>query len=142
MQTTIDQIPASGALPENYQEVLSWKLTGKPMRVIALNVVGVIFFFIFGMIFSSIAFGLGKMPSVGNFRVGLVEISLVIAGILIASILHELTHGLAILAIGFKVRHTQQDAESRLLKSENLQFDISNGNDDSYCKCYQPVFSS
>ncbi|MBK9210471.1 MAG: hypothetical protein IPL71_20185 [Anaerolineales bacterium] len=41
MQTTIDQ----GALPENYQEVLSWKLTGKPMRVIALNVVGVIFFF-------------------------------------------------------------------------------------------------
>ena len=142
MQTTIDQIPASGALSENYQEVLSWKLTGKPMRVIALNVVGVIFFFIFGMIFSSIAFGLGKMPSVGNFRVGLVEISLVIAGILITSILHELTHGLAILAIGFKVRHTQQDAESRLLKSENLQFDISNGNDDSYCKCYQPVFSS
>jgi len=82
------------------------------------------------------------MPSVGNFRVGLVEISLAIAGILITSILHELTHGLAILAIGFKVRHTQQDAESRLLKSENLQFDISNGNDDSYCKCYQPVFSS
>ncbi|MBK8616394.1 MAG: hypothetical protein IPN96_04620 [Anaerolineales bacterium] len=82
------------------------------------------------------------MPSVGNFRVGLVEISLVIAGTLITSILHELTHGLAILAIGFKVRHTQQDAESRLLKSENLQFDISNGNDDSYCKCYQPVFSS
>ena len=89
MQTTIDQISASGALPENYQEVLSWKLTGKPMRVIALNVVGVIFFFIFGMIFSSIAFRLGKMPSVGNFRVGLVEISLAIAGILITSILHE-----------------------------------------------------
>lgn len=100
MQIINDQIPASGALPENYQEVLSWKLTGKSIRVIALNIVGVIFFFIFGIIFSSMAFRLGKMPSEGNFKVGLVEISLAIAGILLTSVLHELTHGLAMQMFG------------------------------------------
>jgi len=68
MQTTNDQIPASGALPDDYQEVLSWKVTGKPMRVIALNIFGVILFVIFGMIFFSIAISVGKMSSEGNFR--------------------------------------------------------------------------
>lgn len=50
-----DQIPVMGALPDNYQEVLSWKVTGKPIRVIVLNVFGLILFGIFGVIFSSIA---------------------------------------------------------------------------------------
>ncbi len=100
MQTTIDPVPASGALPENYQEVLSWKVTGKPMRVIALNIVGVILFVIFGMIFSSMAFGLGKMPSEGNFRIGLGEIGLAIVGIVVTLVLHELTHGLVMQMLG------------------------------------------
>ncbi len=60
MQTINDQIPASGSLPDDYQEVLSWKVTGKPMRVIALNIVGVILFILFGMIFSSLAISAGK----------------------------------------------------------------------------------
>jgi hypothetical protein len=100
MQKIIDQIPASGALPENYQEVLSWKVTGKPMRVIALNILGVILFIIFGMIFSSMAFRLGKMPSEGNFGLGLGEMGLAIAGILLTFVLHELTHGLAMQMFG------------------------------------------
>jgi hypothetical protein len=100
VQTTIDQVPASGALPENYQEVLSWKITGKPMRVIALNIVAAILFVIFGMIFSSMAFGLGKIPSEGNFRIGLVEISLSIVGVMLTLVLHELTHGLTMQMFG------------------------------------------
>jgi len=100
MQTAIDPIPASGALPENYQEVLSWKVTGKPIRVIALNIVGVILFVIFGIIFSSMAFGLGKMPSEGNFRLGLGEMGLAVAGIVATFILHELTHGLTMQMFG------------------------------------------
>ena len=100
MQTLNDTISASGALPENYQEVLSWKVTEKPMRVIALNIAGVILFVIFGMIFSSIAFGLGKIPSQGNYRIGLVEISLSIAGVVLTLVLHELTHGLTMQMFG------------------------------------------
>jgi hypothetical protein len=100
MQTINNRIPASGSLPENYQEVLSWKVTGKPMRVIILNILGILLFIIFGMIFSSMAFRLGKMPSKGNFRLGLGEMGLVIAGIVVTLVLHELTHGLVMQMFG------------------------------------------
>ena len=69
MKTINDQIPASGTLPDNYQEVLSWTLTGKPMRVIAMNILGVFLFVIFGWIFSWLAFNLGKLPSEGEIRI-------------------------------------------------------------------------
>lgn len=105
MQTIIDQTPTLGTLPENYQEVLSWKVTGKPMRVVALNIVGVILFILFGMIFSSMAFKLGKMPSEGNFRLGLGEMGLAVAGIVVTFILHELTHGLAMQMFGAKPKY-------------------------------------
>ena len=105
MQTINDQIPASGALPENYQEVLSWKVTGKPMRLIALNIVGAILFVIFGMIFSSLAIGLGKLPSDGNLRFGLGEMGLAIVGIVLTLILHELTHGLVMQMFGAKPKY-------------------------------------
>jgi hypothetical protein len=100
METTKDQLPASGALPGDYQEVLSWKVTGKPMRVIILNVLGVILFVIFGVLFSSLAIGLGKLPLEGNFSFGLGEISLVVVGIGLTFILHELTHGLIMKMFG------------------------------------------
>jgi len=61
MLTINDQIPASGVLPDNYQEVLSWKVTGKPMRVIVLNILGILLFIIFAVIFSSVAISVGKL---------------------------------------------------------------------------------
>ena len=105
MQTTIDQIPASGTLPENYHEVLSWKVTGKPMRVIALNLAGVLLFVIFGMGFSSIAIRVGKLPMDGNIRLGLIEMGLAIAVIVLTFILHELTHGLVMQMFGAKPKY-------------------------------------
>jgi hypothetical protein len=105
MQIINDQIRALGALPDDYQEVLYWKVTGKPMRVIVLNILGVILFIIFGMIFSSAAISVGKLPSNGNFRLGLGEISLAIAGIVLTFILHELTHGLVMQMFGAKPKY-------------------------------------
>jgi hypothetical protein len=105
MQTINDQIPTSGVLPNDYQEVLSWKVTGRPRRVIALNVVGLFLFILFGMIFSSLAISLGKLPSDGNFRLGLGEISLAIAGILLTFVLHELTHGLVMQMFGARPKY-------------------------------------
>jgi hypothetical protein len=101
MQKINDQIPASGSLPDDYQEVLSWKVTGKPIRVITLNVLGVLLFVIFGMIFFSLAVSLGKLP-LGEFKFGLREISLVIAGIVLTFVLHELMHGLVMQIFGAK----------------------------------------
>jgi hypothetical protein len=105
MQTINDQVSTAGELPENYKQALSWKVTGKPMRVIALNIVGVILFILFGMVFSSLAIRLGKMPSEGNFRVGLGEMGLAVAGIVLTFILHELTHGLAMQMFGAKPKY-------------------------------------
>ena len=100
MKTINDQIPASGTLPDNYQEVLSWKLTGKPMRVIAMNILSVFLFVIFGRIFSWLAFNLGKLPSEGEIKLGLSMIGLALAGVLLTLGLHELTHGLAMRMFG------------------------------------------
>jgi hypothetical protein len=105
MQKTNSQIFTSGSLPDDYQEVLSWKVTGKPFRVIALNIIGVFLFVIFGMVFSSMAGSLGKLPTEGNFRLGLVEIGLAIAGILVTFVLHELTHGLVMQMFGAKPKY-------------------------------------
>ena len=96
-------ILASGSLPSDYQEVLSWKVTEKRSRVITLNILGVLFFVIFGLIFSSLAVRLGKLQSEGEYGLG--EISLVIVGILLTFILHELTHGLAMRMFGAKPKY-------------------------------------
>jgi hypothetical protein len=93
-------IPASGTLPDDYQEALSWKVTGKPMRVIILNIIGILLFVIYGMIFSRLAFSVGKMPSEGAFRIGLSQIGLALVGTVLISILHELTHGLTMQVFG------------------------------------------
>jgi hypothetical protein len=100
-----DQIPTSGSLPDNYQLVLSWKLTGKPIRVITVNILGVILFVIFGLIFSRLAFSLGKLPSEGETRLGLSEIGSVLAGGLLTFVLHELTHGLAMRMFGARPKY-------------------------------------
>ncbi len=105
MKTINDQIPASGILPDNYQEVLSWKLTGKPMRVIAMNILGIFLFVIFGFIFSWLAFSLGNLPSEGEIKLGLSEIGLVLAGAILTLVLHELTHGLVMRMFGAKPKY-------------------------------------
>lgn len=93
-------ISRSGSLPGNYQEVLSWKVTRKPMRIIVLNIFGVLLFAIFGSIFSSLAVSVGKLPSEGAFSVGLSEIGLALVGIVLTFILHELMHGLTMQMFG------------------------------------------
>ena len=105
MQTINDQIPASGTLPADYQEVLSWKLTGKPGRVITLNIIGIFPFVIFGLIFSWLAFSLGKLPSEGEISLSLSTIGLALAGALLTLVLHELTHGLAMQMFGAKPKY-------------------------------------
>jgi len=82
----------SGTLPDNYQEVLHWKVTEKTSRVITLNILGVLLFVIFGLFFSGLAVLLGKLPSQGRYGLG--EIGLAFAGILLTFVLHELMHGL------------------------------------------------
>jgi hypothetical protein len=98
-------ILASGALPDDHQEALSWKVTGKPIRAISLNIFGLFLFVIFGVIFSSIAISLGKLPLESQFSFGLGEISLVLTGCLLTLVGHELTHGMAMQIFGAKPKY-------------------------------------
>ena len=100
MKTINNQIPASGSLPDDYQEALYWSVTEKPKRVAVMNVLGVFLFFIFGLIFSNVAVGLGKLPLEGEINFGLREMTFVLIGIMFTLALHELMHGLTMRLFG------------------------------------------
>jgi hypothetical protein len=96
---------ASGSLPIDYAEVLYWRVTEKPLRVIILQIVGVFAFVIFGLIFSSLAASLGKLPAQMEFRFGLGEAGILIGAVLLTFVLHELTHGWAMQMFGARPQY-------------------------------------
>jgi hypothetical protein len=102
MSETNNTILASVSLPNNYQEVLHWRVTEKPSRVIILNIIGLFLFILFGLIFSNLAIGLGKLH---EFSFGLREIGSVFIGIVLALVLHELTHGFFMQIFGAKPKY-------------------------------------
>jgi hypothetical protein len=103
MQDTTKQSHPSGALPGGYHEVLYWRVTDKPARVIVLQAVGVLLLLVFGVIFFSLAGGLGRMPTQGN--IGPAEIGLMLVAILLTFVLHEATHGLVMRALGARPQY-------------------------------------
>jgi hypothetical protein len=96
-------MPTSGALPDGYHEVLSWRVTEKRIRVVGLTILSVPLFVVSALIFLNLAITLGKLPS--RLEFGLGEIGLMVAGILLALILHELTHGLVMQMYGAKPKY-------------------------------------
>jgi hypothetical protein len=96
-------IPVSGSLPNDYQEVLYWRVTDKPARVIILQILALIFFVIFGLVFFRLAVSLGKLPT--QIAFGLGEIGAILLGVLLAMGLHELTHGLVMQMFGAKPQY-------------------------------------
>lgn len=98
MSDITNPVHTPGSLPADYQEVLYWRLTEKPLRVIALQILGVLLFLIFGLVFFGLAISLGKLPS--SFGLGLGEIISGFVGVLLTIVLHELTHGWAMHMFG------------------------------------------
>jgi hypothetical protein len=93
---------ASGSLPNEYQEVLSWKVTEKKSRVILAQSLALLSFFIFGIIFAMVAVSLGKVPVSGSFAFGLSEMGAVLVGFVLTLVVHELTHGVVMQLFGAK----------------------------------------
>jgi hypothetical protein len=96
-------IPTAGSLPNDYQEVLYWKVTEKPIRVVTLQVLAFLCLVIFGLIFTNLAINLGKLPPSNKFGLG--EISLIFVAILLSFVLHELTHGWVMQMFGAKPKY-------------------------------------
>lgn len=98
-----NQIPSPGSLPNDYQEVLYWTVTKNTSRVLALQLLALLAFVIFGIIFFGLASNLGKMPSQGEFS--LRAIGLAFIGAVLTIILHELTHGWVMQAFGARPKY-------------------------------------
>ena len=103
MPKTNDPMRATGSLPDDYQEVLHWMVTDKPSRMIAFQILGLVALVFFGVIFASLAVSLGKLPA--QVRFGLGEVGAVLAGVLLALVLHELIHGSAMKMYGAKPKY-------------------------------------
>ncbi|HOU15674.1 MAG TPA: DUF3267 domain-containing protein [Anaerolineae bacterium] len=86
------------SLPENYHEVLYWKLSHHTKLLIILNVVGLLLLALSAALFFAWA-GLWHPASFSvNMTVGAIVGTLV--GVFLTIVLHELTHGLALQAYG------------------------------------------
>ncbi len=105
MITTAEPMPVAGALPEAYHEVLYWRVTEKPSRFIFVQALSLVSFFLFGLLFFSLAISLGKLPLSGSFSLGLRGGGALLIGIILTLMAHELTHGLAMRLAGATPRY-------------------------------------
>jgi hypothetical protein len=105
MITTSEPMPVAGALPEAYHEVLYWKVTEKPSRLIFVQALALVSFFLFGLLFASLAISLGKLQLSGSFALGLREIGALLIGVVLTLVAHELTHGLVMRLAGATPRY-------------------------------------
>jgi hypothetical protein len=89
-----------GETPPGYHQALYWRLGANPKFVIWVNVAGIPLLLGFGYLFFMAALRLGRLPMRSSFSLGIIDILLVLAGILLVVVLHELTHGLFMAAWG------------------------------------------
>ncbi len=100
-----EPIPAAGTLPKAYHEVLYWRVTEKPSRLIVVQALALVSFFLFGLLFASLAIRLGKLPLSGSFGLGLRESGALLIGMALTLVAHELAHGLAMWLVGATPRY-------------------------------------
>jgi hypothetical protein len=98
-----NNVPSSGTLPDGYEEVLYWTITENIKRVIFLQILSIPLCVFSVLVFFGLAFRLGELPSSLTFGLG--EIVITIVTILVAIVLHELAHGLAMQRFGAQPRY-------------------------------------
>lgn len=98
----MDNTPSS-SLPDHYQQVLYWRLTGSPARLILIQALAIPLFFLSTLIFFQIALHLGNLPS--SFLIDLNQVGVTLAAILITIVLHEWLHGMTMKLFGAKPQY-------------------------------------
>ncbi|MBX0330548.1 DUF3267 domain-containing protein [Oscillochloris sp. ZM17-4] len=105
MITSAAPIRAAGTLPEAYHEVLYWRVAEKPSRLFFIQALALVSFVLFGLLFASLAIGLGKLPLTGSFTLGLGEGGALLIGVGLTLVAHEITHGLVMRLAGATPRY-------------------------------------
>jgi hypothetical protein len=96
--------PLLGKAPADYEEVLFWKATQKASRIIIMNLLSIPLAIIFGIIFIDFVYMYGNPPEIvtgdsNNF------LGVLLIGILLVVVLHELAHGIAMQTFGAKPKY-------------------------------------
>ena len=91
-----------GKPPSNYKEVLYWKITDKPSRLVMLNLLAIPLAVIFGIGFFIFVRVLGESPT---FSLSDNQIVIFLIGIIIVLIFHEFVHGLIMQSFGAKPKY-------------------------------------
>ena len=90
-------------LPENYDEVLYWKLSHHKKLLVVLNVVGLALTGLALVLF--FAWARLWQPAVQSFNIGILQIGAAFIAVVLTIVLHELTHGLALRAYGARPKY-------------------------------------
>jgi hypothetical protein len=93
----------SASLPDHYQQVLYWRLTGSRARLILIQALAIPLFILSGLFFFQIALHLGNLPS--SFSIDLNQVGSTLAAILITIVLHEWLHGMTMKLFGAKPQY-------------------------------------
>ncbi len=90
-------------LPENYHEVLYWKLSQHKSLVATLNIVGLL---LMGLAFVPLCAWVRLWrPAIATLKIQGPEVFVMLFGIALTIVAHELTHGLALRSYGARPRY-------------------------------------
>ena len=97
------ELASSIHLPENYDEVLYWKLSHHKKLLVVLNVVGLA---LMGLALAPF-FAWARLwhPAVESHNTGILQIGVAFIAVVMTIVLHELTHGLALRAYGAQPKY-------------------------------------
>jgi len=90
--------PQPGAVPANYREVLYWRITQSTWKLTLVNLLSLVMLGLMGLVFVGWVVLLNRMPKGLSF--GLPQAFVLIVSVAATLVLHELAHGLAMVAYG------------------------------------------
>jgi hypothetical protein len=88
----------SGRIPDDHEEVLYWKIAEWASRIIVMNLLSIPLAIVFGYIFFMLVQMFGKPAEI--ISIDSTRTTILLAGILLVVVLHELAHGVAMRFFG------------------------------------------
>lgn len=93
----------SGRTPDDHEEVLYWRIAERASRIIVMNVLSIPLAIVFGFIFFMLVQMFGKPAEI--ISIGLTKTTILLVGLLLVVVLHELAHGVAMQVFGARPKY-------------------------------------
>ena len=93
----------SGKPPDDYREVLYWRISERTGRILIMNLLAIPLALLFGIVFFNFVRLFGKSPETISFNS--LQTVILLAGIALVFVFHELSHGIAMQIFGAHPRY-------------------------------------